>query len=169
MHSIAEDCHCLIKHKLYSMSHLDNLSSEEFAKYDDEMQRILKDFYSTLFNMINMAEQIDPKNYYILWLKQQIDMVRRIDNEFVIKRMKDKLWAYRKEIKERDVNFFKNNQFSKFVKNDDNRSFMYSFINMVKKKLDYLQPEELNAVWDNTTKMLLCCIEYKRLTNDYEE
>lgn len=151
------------------MTDVSLMSKEEFAKYDDEMQRILKDFYATLFNIINMAEQIDPKNYHIMWLKQQMDIVRKIDNEFVIKRLKDKLWTYRREIKERNVDFFKNNQFSKFVKNDDNRPFMYSFINMIKKKLDVLSPEELDAIWTGTTKLLLCCIEYKRLTNDYEQ
>jgi len=150
------------------MTDVSSMNAEEFAKYDDEMQRILKDFYAAVFTIINMAEQIDPKNYHIMWLKQQMAIVRKVDNEFVIKRLKDKMWTYRKEIKERNVDFFKNNQFSKFVKNDDNRAFMYSFINMIKKKLDILSPEELDAIWNETTKLLICCIEYKRLTNDYD-
>jgi hypothetical protein len=145
------------------------MTPEEFAKYDDELNRILKGFHISLFNLINMAEQIDPKNYHIEWVKKQISIALKIDKENIIKRMKDKMWDYRNEIMACDIAFFKNNQFSKHIKNDDNRPFMYSFLNMIKKKSESLSKEEINSIWEETKNILLYCIEYKRLVKDYDE
>ena len=44
--------------------------------------------------------------------------------------MKDKFWEYREPISNREESFFKNNQFSKFIKEDENKKLMYSMINM---------------------------------------
>ena len=145
------------------------MTPEEFAKYDDELNHILKNFHYSLFNLINMAEQIDPKNYHIEWVKKQMSIALKIDKENIIKRMKDKMWEYRKEIIGHDMAFFKNNQFSKYIKNDDNRPFMYSFLNMLKKKSETLSQEEIDKIWEETDNLLLYCIEYKRLIKDYDE
>lgn len=151
------------------MADISSMNAEEFAKYDDELNRILKDFHGALFNLINIAEQIDSKNYHLAWVKRQMDLVRKIDKENIIKRMQDKMWDYRTEIVQRDINFFKNNQFSKYIKDDDNRPFMYSFLNMIKKKIDTLSEDEMSAIWDIINQLLLSCIEYKRLIHDYVE
>jgi hypothetical protein len=148
------------------------LTKEEFEKYDDELNRILKDFHNAIFNVINIADQIDPKNYHIEWVKVHMDLARKIDKENIIKRIKDKFWEFRNKIKSRDIAFFKdsshqNTMFGKYIKNDENRPFMYSFINMIKKKVDTLSKEELDAIWDELIKILISCIEYKRLIQDY--
>jgi hypothetical protein len=116
-----------------------------------------------------MAEQLDPRNYHIEWVKKQMSIALKIDKENIIKRMKDKMWEYRKEIIAHDMAFFKNNHFSKYIKNDDNRPFMYSFLNMLKKKSETLSQEEIDKIWEETDNLLLYCIEYKRLIKDYDE
>jgi hypothetical protein len=146
-----------------------SMTEEEFVKYDDEMKLILRKFHNALFDLINVAESIDPKNTHVTWVKQQIDIFRKIDRENIIRRLKDKMWDYREQIMNKDLDFFKQNQFSKFIKNDDNRQFMYSIINMLKKKIETLEPEAIEVIWDIILQLLMSCIEYKKLTRDYDE
>jgi hypothetical protein len=146
-----------------------NMSKQEFEIYDDELNRILKYFHTAAFRIIAIAEAIDPKNHYIEWVKQQIHLFRKIDKENIIRRMKDKLWDYRNEIMAHNMEFFKTNQFSKYIKNDERKQFMHSFIGMLQKKFDDLKPEESAEIWDNVEKLLIACIEYKKLIKDYDE
>ena len=150
------------------MAHISSMNKEEFAKYDDELNRILKEFHYAVFGIITIAESIDPKNYYISWVKQQIDIFRKIDKENIIKRLKNRFWDFRKEIMAHDLAFFKNNQYSNYIKNDENKQFMYSFVNMLKKKIDELSPEEIEKVWELIEKVLISCIEYKKLIKDWD-
>ena len=145
------------------------MNNEEFEKYDNELNIILKDFHNALFKIICISEKIDPKNYHITWVKGQIDLFRKIDKENIIKRVKDKFWYYRKEIMEENLAFFHANQFSKFIKNDENKTFMYSFVNMLKKKIQLLSKEEMDYIWQLIKQILISCIEYKKLINDYDD
>lgn len=143
------------------------LSKEEFEKYDDELNNILRDFHSAIFKIIGIASSIDPKNYYIVWVKQQIDLVRKIDKENIIKRCHEKFWYYREEICSHNLDFFNKNEFSRFIKNDDNKSFMYGFVNMLKKKVNDLSEDQTNIIWNLLEKILETCIRYKKLIGDY--
>lgn len=151
------------------MAHISSMDAAEFAKYDDELNGILKVFHTSVFDLIHIAESVDPRNYYVTWVKQQIDIFRKIDKENIIKRMKDKLWENHKQIMNRDLDFFKQDKhITKYIKNDENREFMFSVINMLKKKVDILSPEELEAIWDVLERILSSCIDYKRLVRDYD-
>lgn len=143
-------------------------STMDFDKYDDELNKILKQFHGALFKIIKISEKLDPKNFYITWLKQQINIFRKIDKENIIKRAKDKFWFYRKEIMGHDISFFHTNQFNKFVKDDENKQFMYSFINMLKKKIDDVPEEEKQVIWGQMEIILETCILYKKLVKDYD-
>ena len=151
------------------MAHISSMNAAEFAKYDDELNDILKSFHTAVFDLIYIAENVDPKNYYITWVKQQIDIFRKIDKENIIKRMKNKLWENHKQIMNHDLDFFKQDKhITKYIKNDENREFMFSVINMLKKKIETLSPEELEAVWNVLEQILAACIDYKRLVHDYD-
>jgi hypothetical protein len=144
-------------------------TDKEFDKYDDELNSILKEFHATLFDVIKYAEKIDPHNANIAWVKDQIFIVHKLDKENIIKRVQDKFWHYRQEIMDRNIEFFTNNQFSQFIKNDQHKSFMYSFVNMIKKKVLGLSEPELNILWTYMEVILKCCVAYKKLIRDYDE
>jgi hypothetical protein len=143
------------------------LSQKEFEIYDDELNLILKEFYTATFKIINIAISIDPKNHYISWVRQQIDLVRKIDKENIIKRVHDKFWFYRKEIIDRDTEFFNRAEFSRFIKKDENEKFMYSFVNMIRKKISDLTDEQKDIIWYHLEAMLTTTVRYKKLIGDY--
>jgi len=144
------------------------MDSLRFNEYDDELNKILREFHGAMFKVIKIAEKLDPKNYYITWVKQQIDILRKIDKENIIKRCKDKFWHYQKEIINHDIAFFHNNQFTNFIKDDDNKQFMYSFVNMLKKKINNISDEEKQQIWELLEKVLEMCIAYKQLVGDHD-
>ena len=61
-----------------------------------------------------------------------------------------------------------NNQFSKFIKEDNNKKMMYSMINMFKNKFEGLTLVEKHKIWDSLQILLACCIKYKELIGDYD-
>lgn len=133
-----------------------------------EKNVLLKKFYRVLSHIFKIAEKIDGKNIHLIWIKNQVSLARRFDEEEIIFRMKDKFWEYREPICNREDDFFKNNQFSKFIKEDENKKMMYSMINMFKSKYNTLTEDERNHIWDLTQIILACCIKYKELIGDYE-
>lgn len=144
------------------------ITQNDFNKYDDELNEIIKEFHRAIFKVIEIAEKVDPKNYYVSWVKQQVHLFRKIDKENIIKRVKDKIWHYREEVMNHDLNFFYANQYSQYIKEDENKQFMYSFINMLKKKIKDLSEEEKEIIWGLLEKVLETCIRYKKLVGDYE-
>lgn len=154
------------------------MTSEPSQNYSDDIKEItgitdvevlLKKFYRVVSHIFKIAEKIDGKNEHLIWVKSQVSIARVIDKEEVIFRIKDKLWEYRDAITKRDDDFFRNNQFSKFIKEDNNKKMMYSMINMFKNKFDSLNSSEKEQIWDQIQILLACCIKYKQLTNDYDE
>jgi hypothetical protein len=132
-----------------------------------EKHILLKKFYRTLSLLFKIGEKIDEKNIHLLWIKNQVALGRRLDEDEIIFRMKDKLWEYREQIINRNEDFFKNNQFSKFIKNDDRKKLMYSMINMFKNKISGLSKEGRDEIWNLIQLLLACCIKYKELIGDF--
>lgn len=148
-----------------SENYLDDIKEVECIT---EKEILLKKFFRVLSHMFKIAEKIDGKNIHLLWIKNQVALARRIDGEEIIKRMKDKFWEYRDPICNREDDFFRNNQFSKFIKEDNNKKMMYSMINMFKNKYEGLTSVEKNQIWDLIQILLACCIKYKELIGDYD-
>ncbi len=144
------------------------LSSDEFEKYDDQLNNILNRFHTAIFKIINIAMEIDPKNTYIAWVRDKIILVSKVDKEAIIKRVHEKFWFYKEEIINRNTDFFHKAEFSKFIKDDENKSFMYSFVNMIRKKINELNDEQKDVIWDYLQTILGTVIEYKKLILDYK-
>ena len=128
----------------------------------EDLSLLLMDFHSTIFKLIKIAKKYSPNSIEVEWLHGKLSLARNIDPLLIINRAKDKFWCYKEKIINRDLSFFLNHKFKKFIKNDENKTFMYTFMNLVKNELKKMSEKELDILWKLVNKMLLCIVEYKK-------
>jgi hypothetical protein len=134
-----------------------------------EISNILMEFHSTVFKILKICRKLEPNNVDLEWLHNKLSLARDIDPLLIINRAKDKMWFYRNQIIENDMDFFLNNKFSEFVKNDENKTFMYTLIGLIKTKISQMSDPEIEHLWKLSKIMLKCVIHYKKAINDYVE
>lgn len=138
------------------------------ADIDKECDLILDQFHSAVFNLIKMSKKIEPNNPDIEWLHKQASLARSTDHTAIISRSKDKIWAYREKILNHDEKFFLENNFKQFIKDDSNKNFMYSLVNLFKSRFSSLSTEEKDKIWAQAEILLKCVIQYKKLNHEYK-
>ncbi len=128
---------------------------------------IVKQFNHSVFKLIKIAKRYEPKNPNVIWLQDRLTAIRQVDELFIINKCKDKLWTYREQIANRDINFFMNHGYEKFIKEDGNKAFMYTLMNTVKDRIAQMDADELTEVWSVMDNMLLNVVRYLKITGDY--
>ena len=134
-----------------------------------EQSDVIDKFHRVIFKLIKLAKKIEPNSIEIEWIQKKLALAREVDPLIVISRCKDKLWFYRKEIIGENEDFFLNQTFSEFIKEDENKTFMNTLMSMMKKKFNERSEEEKKEIWKLLKSLLKRIIEFKKLTNDYEE
>ena len=134
-----------------------------------DVSDVIDEFHSTVFKIIKICKKIEPNNIDIEWLQNKLSLARDIDPLLIINKAKDKLWFYREEIITQNLDFFIANNFSQFVKNDSNKTFLYTLINLIKKRFFERSEDEKKMIWALMKSMLVCVIKYKKLINDFVE
>ena len=134
----------------------------------EELSNLLSGYHSLLFKLIKIAKKYDPNNEDIDWLQSKASLARDIDPLFIITKTKDKFWHFREQILNKDLNFLMEYKFDKFIKNDHNKTWMYTMIDLIKNKINDMSEEEKNYIWDIFKKILICVTKYKKIIGDYE-
>jgi len=133
----------------------------------DEVNIIITEFHSTIFKILKICRKIEPNVLELESLQKKIGIARDLDPLLIINRAQDKIWMHREQIINEDVDFFMKNNFSEFVKNDENRPFMYTIINLVKQGYKEMSPQEKKEIWRLIKNLLLSVTKYKTATKDY--
>jgi hypothetical protein len=133
----------------------------------DEINKIITEFHSTIFRILKICKKIEPNNIELESLHNKLSLVRDIDPLLIITRCKDKVWMYREYILNENEDFFLNNKFSEFVKEDENKSFMYSLINLIKMRYKEMSSSEKKIIWQLIKDLLKSITAYKKVTNDF--
>jgi hypothetical protein len=134
-----------------------------------DVSDVVNEFHSIIFKLLKICKKVEPNNIDIEWLQNKLSLARDVDPLLIIDRCKDKLWTYRNEIIEKDIDFFLHNNFSQFVKNDENKTFLYTLLNLLKKGFLERSNEEKEFIWLLSKNLLSCVIRYKKLINDFAE
>ncbi len=132
-----------------------------------EESNIIDDFHRVVFKILKICKKLEPNNVDVEWLQNKLSLARNVDPLLIMSRSKDKIWTYRHEIMAKDTEFFMQNKFSQFVKNDENKTFMYTLINLIKKRFLELSQEEKNVIWDLANDLLVCVIKYMKITKEH--
>ena len=133
----------------------------------DEVNIIITEFHSTIFKILKICRKIEPNMLELESLQKKLGIARDLDPLLIINRAQDKIWMHREQIINEDVDFFMKNNFSEFVKNDENRPFMYTIINLVKQRYKEMSPQEKKEIWRLIKNLLLSVTKYKTATKDY--
>jgi hypothetical protein len=133
----------------------------------DEVTTIVANFHGVIFKILRIMRKIEPNMLELEDLQKKLGIARDLDPLLIINRCKDKIWMFRESIINEDSDFFMKNKFSEFVKNDENKPFMYTMINLIKTKWKELSAPEQKEIWRMIKELLRHIIEYKQATSDH--
>ena len=131
----------------------------------------LANFNNTLNKILTIAEKKEFElsgevNTDIRWIKTQISFARDHLPFNIINRVYPKMYEYKNYIINRNEDFFINNKFSKFIKDDHRKEFMNEFINFLKERFLVLNEAEKELFWELVLDLLEHCLVYKKLLNE---
>lgn len=129
-----------------------------------EKSNVIDEFHSIISKVLIVCERIEPNNMDIMWLRKKISLAKEVDPLLVIDRAKVKIWEYREQIVNKDEDFFLKNRFEKHIKNDENKTFMYTLVNLVKNRFRERSDEEKEYIWSLCNKLLVAVIQYYKIT-----
>jgi|SRR6185436_8395970 len=133
----------------------------------DEIITIVQNFHTKVFNILKICKKLNPKSVELHQLHNIASLAR--DTEFltIINRCKDKMWLHREHIINRNERFFLNNEFKQYIKDDENKSFMHSLINVIQTGYKDISENEKDILWRHVQDMLRHVIEYKKAIGDF--
>lgn len=133
----------------------------------DEVTTIVANFHGIIFKILKIMRKIEPNVLELESLQKKLGIARDLDPLLIINRCKDKIWMFRESIINEDADFFMKNKFSEFVKNDENKPFMYTMINLIKTKWMEITAFEQKEIWRMIKELLRHIIEYKQAIGDH--
>jgi hypothetical protein len=134
----------------------------------NEIWEVLNNFHREIFHILKLLEQSEPNNVHVAELHRILYFVREMDPTFIIERCKDKLWEYHEQITNEDMDFFRYNKFSKYIKNDKNKTFMYTLIELMKQKVLSISEAERKMLWNKTQLLTGYATKYKYLMGEFK-
>lgn len=132
-----------------------------------EINIVVSEFHTVLFKLLKICQKIDPHNIELEWMRKQLSLARSIDPLLIINKCSNKIWAYREQIIEENEVFFLHNKYSTYIKNDENKSFINEFINLLKTKFVQISTAEKKMLWSLMQSMLTAIVKYKKATGDF--
>jgi hypothetical protein len=137
------------------------------TKNTNDINIIVSNFHGKIFKILKICKKIRPNNIELEQLHSRLSLARDVDPLLIINRCKDKMWLYRDYILERNEKFFLDNGFTQYIKDDDNKSFMHSLIDLIKSGYKSTSTEEKDILWSLAQDMLRHVIEYKKAIGDF--
>jgi hypothetical protein len=133
----------------------------------DEIIDIVKKFHNKVFAVLKICKKLDPKSIELQHLHNIASLARDTEYLLIISRCKDKMWLHREHIINRDENFFLKNKFTQYIKDDENKSFMHSLVNVIQTGYRDISDTEKDMIWRLVQDMLKHVIEYKKAIGDF--
>lgn len=133
----------------------------------DKISAILNEFHKDIFKLVKIAKRLEPNMVELDSLNNKLSIARDLDPLLIINRAKDKFWHYHQQILDKDENFFLTNKFDSYIKNDENRPFMYTTMNLIKTHYKNMSDSEKNHIWNIIQNILKYIINYKKAISDF--
>jgi hypothetical protein len=100
----------------------------------------------------------------------ELEHVKRIINmapaDELFIRSKDKIWAVRKHILNKDATFFLNKDYKSLIKKDKNQSMIETLVSIIKERYVALSHEDQEQYWLKGIKLLQLVASYKKLVGE---
>jgi uncharacterized protein YeeX (DUF496 family) len=141
--------------------------SKNFDKETTEkINNTISEFHRSVFSILKICRKIEPGNILLESLQKRIGFARDFSPFIIIDKCKDKVWVHREYIINEDENFFLQKNFSSYIKEDENKSFINDMITLIKSKYQERSTAEKKELWRHIKLLLKYVTQYKVLIND---
>jgi hypothetical protein len=138
------------------------------SEHQKKISNIVFSFNRQVSKITKVAKQIDPNDVNVEWIQRAVRVLRAESPLLILEKCMDKLWDNRAKIIACDRNFFvKTGNFSKYIKNDENKQWLEGVVEMVRRKQSVLTEKQLQLIWECLNQMLHYVIQYRIVTGDY--
>lgn len=137
------------------------------AETTTKINNVITEFHRTVFNILKICKKIEPTNVLLDSLQKRLSFARDYSPFIIIDKCKDKVWLHKEYIINEDENFFLQNNFAQYIKEDENKSFIYGMVKLVKSRYKERSEAEKKELWRHIKLLLKSISEYKILTGDF--
>ncbi len=131
-----------------------------------QLNDIYKQFNDCISVLLSMSRKLVSNETELV----ELERVKRIlkipgdDEKFI--RSKDKLWAVRNHIIDKNENYFLNKNYANIIKKDSKQAMIECVLNIVKSKFTSMNVAEKSLYWAKAAEMLKYVIKYKQLMGE---
>lgn len=144
--------------------------NKKFLKMDSAtINKILTTYSNIVYSLLKLAIKNCEDEADIVELERLKRVIKLCDDAEIFIRTKDKVWAVREKILNKDADYFLNKDYSSGIKQDEKQSMIETIIMVVKEKYNVLTQNERNMYWKKAFEMLNLVIQYKELSGEYTE
>lgn len=147
------------------------------SKFEDkELLKLIEvchEFNRLIKQILHLITKKMPKDTNIACMKKKLTLLMNISEEDMILRCHEKLYEVKDKILANDEKFFMDGDTEKkvlykYVKQDDNESYIKTMIKTLKLLYRQSSQEEKNIIWEKTNRMLALSLEYMILKGIYK-
>lgn len=156
--------------------HVTGMTEEDVANENRKLAKVdpdvLNDLYNTqsqIFNsIVTMVKKqlTDEEDLVEVERLQRILNLAPVDEKFI--RTKDKIWAVREHIINKNAKFFLDRDYSKQIKKDGNQVFLETLISLIKEQYNALSAKDQNFYWEKASQLLIQVCKYHKLLKTVE-
>jgi hypothetical protein len=140
---------------------------KRLALLDEKELNYIIDTYSQIIKgVLTLAMKNTKDEDEIVELERLKRIINLAPKDELFIRSKDKVWAARKRVINRDINWFLNRDYSKLIKRDSKQVMIETLINIAKNSYLKLDPEEQEMYWQKGFKVLQIVAQYKKISGE---
>lgn len=123
-------------------------------------------YHQHLNNVIHLVRKQSSDEDDIVEIERVKRLMGLCPTDELFYRTKDKVWAARNKILNKDLAWFMNRNYSQLIKKDSKQVMIETLIGLVKEKSSELTPEELDNYWKKGFELLIVIGAYKKIVGE---
>jgi hypothetical protein len=140
---------------------------KRLAMLDEKELNYIIDTYSQVIKgVLTIAMKNTKDEDEIVELERLKRLINLAPKDELFIRSKDKVWAARKRVINRDINWFLNRDYSKLIKRDSKQVMIETLINIAKNSYLKLDSAEQEIYWQKGFKLLQIVAQYKKISGE---
>jgi hypothetical protein len=133
---------------------------------EKEMNYIIDTYSQIIKGVLTLAMKNTKDEDEIVELERLKRIINLAPKDELFIRSKDKVWAARKRVIDRDINWFLNRDYSKLIKRDSKQVMIETLINIAKNSYLKLDADEQEMYWQKGFKVLQIVAQYKKISGE---
>jgi len=123
---------------------------------------IFNSYYQEIQSILTAASRLTQEEIEIVELERLRRLIRLLPIEELFIRSKDKIWAVRNHILNKNADYFLNKDYSKIIKKDKKQGFIESIISIIKDRYTEMDDANKEFYWQRAIKLLHCVARLKK-------